>query len=404
MIFLFPLFCLSSFFFWIPYQAFAYPEMVRHGYVHCSTCHFSVSGGDLVTAYGRALGREVFAKKYSEPAVEKPSIEEASAAEASSEEVANEAASTENPPVAASPSAEEDSLDWFRGGLNLRLLQTYLDNSQVTRGRFMVMQLDVDAALIWQRWKTYFSIGRFEPKLTQTNWTDYFYSPRHWVSFDILNGEEDDLLILKAGRFLPAYGVMIPEHAYVTRTLTQLGPGQERKAIELAWIRESIELILTRIEGRYKFSEAERENGWAFQGAVTATGRSKIGLNSYRTKLEGEKKTAMDGLFLLVAWSELWSSLFQVDRLYLPNGKNGALNLLKLDYQWRPKTQIFFTQEYANTDIEKTEPHFRALGAGFKHFFRANIDLMATFRAEKNTAVLNEESKVFWLILHWSEN
>ena len=40
-------------------QAFAFPEMVRHGYTQCTACHVSPSGGGILTSYGRELAAEV---------------------------------------------------------------------------------------------------------------------------------------------------------------------------------------------------------------------------------------------------------------------------------------------------------------------------------------------------------
>src|ERR1700720_2791062 len=40
-------------------SAWAFPEMVRHGYVNCSSCHISPTGGGVLTQYGRELSREI---------------------------------------------------------------------------------------------------------------------------------------------------------------------------------------------------------------------------------------------------------------------------------------------------------------------------------------------------------
>ena len=40
-------------------SALAYPEMIRHGYVSCLTCHMSPSGGGVLTQYGRSLAKEL---------------------------------------------------------------------------------------------------------------------------------------------------------------------------------------------------------------------------------------------------------------------------------------------------------------------------------------------------------
>ena len=45
--------------FWITQVAWAFPEMVRHGYANCLTCHSSPGGGGVLSAYGREISREL---------------------------------------------------------------------------------------------------------------------------------------------------------------------------------------------------------------------------------------------------------------------------------------------------------------------------------------------------------
>lgn len=364
----------------------AYPEMVKHGYTKCSTCHFSVNGGDLVTMYGRALGREVFA----------PAPPSATGA---AEEV----------PASLDGERAEGGLigrgpEWLRWGLNARLLQTYVDNSLMTRGRFLIMQADLDAVATLERWKVYTSVGRYEPKSNQADPNDFSYFPRAWVSYDLMDGSGDAQLVLKGGRFYPAYGLMIPEHIYVTRALNAFGPGQERKALELAWVAPFYEIVFTRIEGRYQHRQEAEEKGAVAQLALTPTPKLKLGMNAYRSTMPGDKVTAMDGLFALAGLDDHWSLLLQVDRLYPGAGKTGVTALAKLDYEWSPGLNLFATEEYSSPDTEKTDPHFDALGLGAQYHFTPELELTATARLEKNSGLLNEHAKVFWAILHWSPN
>ena len=46
---------------WVASAAQAFPEMVRYGYVNCTSCHVSLSGGGLLTDYGREIAREKLA-------------------------------------------------------------------------------------------------------------------------------------------------------------------------------------------------------------------------------------------------------------------------------------------------------------------------------------------------------
>lgn len=357
-------------------KAWSYPEMIKHGYTKCSTCHYSVNGGDLVTMYGRALAYEVFAP--------------------------------------AGPGEQDESRmeqkffgrgpEWLRWGMNARLLQTYVDNSMMTRGRFMIMQADLDAVVTVGPVKAYASIGRYEPKNNQSEPNDFYYFPRAWLSYDLMDGSEDAQLVLKAGRFYPAYGIMIPEHIYVSRALNNFGPGQERKAVELAYVAPLFEVVLTRLEGRYAFRQDVEEKGGVGQVALTPTNHLKFGISAYRSTMAAGKITAMDGAFVIVGWREKWSALFQADRLYPGAGKTSALGLFKLDYEWSPGFNIFLTEEYWSPDVEKTDPHLDALGIGLRYHFTPELELTTTARYEKNSAVLNEHSKVFWAILHWSPN
>src|SRR5688500_1071067 len=47
-------------------EAWAYPELIRHNYTNCTSCHVSPTGGGILNAYGRALSGEVLSTWYRE--------------------------------------------------------------------------------------------------------------------------------------------------------------------------------------------------------------------------------------------------------------------------------------------------------------------------------------------------
>jgi len=51
----------------LPGTAFAYPDMIRHGYTGCAQCHTDPSGGGVLTAYGRAQTEVLLATPYGAP-------------------------------------------------------------------------------------------------------------------------------------------------------------------------------------------------------------------------------------------------------------------------------------------------------------------------------------------------
>ena len=96
-------------------SAFAFPEMIRHGYVNCTSCHTSPNGGGILNAYGR----------------------QTSAAALSTwggEDEAKPFYNLFNQP------------DWIDTGAFIRGVQTAQSNSRVSEGYFWYMQADLEAA------------------------------------------------------------------------------------------------------------------------------------------------------------------------------------------------------------------------------------------------------------------
>src|SRR5450755_3845227 len=50
-----------------PSRAHAYASMIKHGYSGCPVCHADPSGGELLTAYGRAQSDLLLRMRYGEP-------------------------------------------------------------------------------------------------------------------------------------------------------------------------------------------------------------------------------------------------------------------------------------------------------------------------------------------------
>ncbi|MFM8314271.1 MAG: hypothetical protein ACKOA8_08310, partial [Deltaproteobacteria bacterium] len=105
----------SFFLAFVSQVVFPFPEMIRHGYSNCITCHVSPNGGGLVTPYGRALSQEVLSTWHREN--------------------------------------ESDFLwglvpypEWLNLGGDFRYVQTHLDTPDTKTGRFIVMQADIEAA------------------------------------------------------------------------------------------------------------------------------------------------------------------------------------------------------------------------------------------------------------------
>ena len=170
-------------------SAQAEPEFLSKQYARCSTCHFSPTGGGLLTPYGRSLSR-------------------------------NELSTTGRSAPGAAPgtSREHEFLMGLLGdklgpvsvGIDLRPshLEVNFPRGSFTRDFFM--NADLIAAYRAKGWTVYGEIGR-EPLSDGATIDSYEY----WVGHESEKG-----LGFRAGRFLPAYGVRFADHTALNRRLS----------------------------------------------------------------------------------------------------------------------------------------------------------------------------------------
>lgn len=369
-------FCLFVLLFFLKPFVWAYPEMIRHGYVNCLACHTTHQGGDMLSAYGKELGKELFSR---------------------------------NDSLFKSPNAEKkyweiETPEWLQVGANVRLLQTMTENSVASKGRFMFMQVDLDGLFkIGDKVKVYSSLGRYEPSKPEAEWKDFVYSPRLWAQYSEFWNGGVETAALRVGRFYPVYGINLVEHTYVNRRYLDFNPGQERIAAEISWSNENYQVVATGLKQRARFDQYDDESGYVVQLSKVFGKNARAGFNIYRSKLSqngGDQDKAYEGVYALIGWTTEFSTLFQADKIYYPGGKTGFLDFLKFGYEYTQGVQLFLTQEYYNPDTEKTDPHVESYGLGVQYFPFPNFDFFATFKKTKDSSQLDEYQNVVWLIAH----
>lgn len=166
----------------------AEPTFLSRQYTRCTTCHYSPTGGGLLTPYGRSL-----------------SARELSTGSAGGEPTAQ-------PPRGRS---EHDFLWGLLGlhlapfdlGLDLRPARLAFDTEGAHDSRGLLMTADLLAAYRAHGFTVYGELGR-EP-LPEGSKIDSY---EHWVSYQTERG-----LGLRVGRFLPAYGIRLADHTALTR-------------------------------------------------------------------------------------------------------------------------------------------------------------------------------------------
>ncbi len=361
-----------------PMQAFAFPEMIRHGYVNCLACHTNQQGGTLLTAYGKELGKELLNRHDTLFTFEKDKDEDRY--------------------------WQINTPDYLTIGANVRLLQIFSESSAASKGRFLIMQVDVDTAVkLSEEFQTYFSVGRYEPTQPEAEWKDFAYVPRAWVQYTKTADNSSNSISLRLGRFYPTYGLNMIEHTYVNRRYLDFNPGQERLAVELSFNSENFQVVLTGLTERANYQKYDSEKGSVLQFSKVVGQSARLGLNIYRTKLtqnniQAEKK--MDGLFGLIGWNKEITTLIQLDQIQYDSGKKGFSDYIKQGYEYKKGIELFATQEYFNSDTTLTDPHVEAYGLGVQYFPFSNLDLFLTYKKHKDTSQLNEFQDMVWFITH----
>ncbi len=355
-------------------KSYAYPEMIRHGYLSCVACHSSGSGGDLLNPYGKTISRELLSFSNNSQVV--TSVDE------------------------ADPE--------FRSGAHIRFLQAFVENSQTSSAQFFLMQLSGE--FVWSprpRLEFYTSLGRYDPQQNDATWKSFIYIPRIWASYKLINDESREIMILRVGRFTPAYGVGFSEHNFYSRSFLQLTPGREKMQAEIRYENDSYEAVLSKILGGYKFGMPLAEHGWLGRFGIIKESSSgnvdiKTGLNILQTSnLNSGELMNFAGIYFLLGANKKWAWLTQLDRESNGDGKTGITESTKISYELTQGLQTFGTVEYHNSDVEKTDPHDESYGMGLHYFPRPEMDFEGELIMEKNSSQLNEFQKALWLVAHF---
>ena len=189
---------------WVAGPASAEPTFLSKQYPRCTACHYSSSGGGLLTPYGRSLSREEISTFGRQGTGGIP----AAGAAAGEEGFLFGALSSESP---------------LQLGLDVRPSHVAVDlPGRTIADRNFLMNLDLQGAWRRDRWTAYGSVGR-----APTGGGE-LVSYEHWVSY-----QATDTVEVRAGRFLPAYGVRFADHTSFTREGLELAQDDQVYGVEV---------------------------------------------------------------------------------------------------------------------------------------------------------------------------
>jgi hypothetical protein len=218
----------------------AEPEFLSRQYTRCTTCHYSPTGGGLLTPYGRSLSRQ-----------ELSTTGRTGSAQAGKEET-------------FLYGALGDALGPVQVGIDVRPAHLNFNFDGASSNLDLFMNADVLAAYRVHEWTVYAEVGRqVRPEGAKIDSYEY------WVAHQPEKG-----FGFRVGRFLPAYGVRLADHTAFTRAGLGFDSYDQLYAVELSRTSERDLLQLTLGPGRA--DSILHDDG---RRAFTATGRYQLDLN-----------------------------------------------------------------------------------------------------------------------------
>lgn len=364
-----PLLLRLSLIFLCPRTLWAFPEMVRHGYNHCLTCHISPDGGGVLTAYGRALSAEVLSTWGSGNERESGAL------------------------YGLVRTSER-----FQLGGDVRWVQTILDNPTVRRARSILMQADVEAALTFGKVTFAGSLG-YQDLGSSKRVVDALLSRRHYA---IVRPTES--LAVRVGRFYPAYGLRLPDHAVEIKRGLNWDYGTESYNLELSWISGSGEAFVTAVAGRPDSPALNRERGAALRGALSFSERHKVGLSYFYGSTPSSKRHVLGPYTILGVTSRLYV-LAELDFQNAPSETvDGTawtvVDYLRVNYELTRGLVAFVTQEFSGL-TSNTAQDRQIYGLGLQFFPRPHFEAFATYQRRLNRAISKDWNHFGYLMLHF---
>lgn len=328
--------------------AHAYAWMIRHGYTGCPVCHADPSGGETLTAYGRAQSDLLLRMRWDG---KKP------------EEV--------------EPSRASQFLWFIKTPQPLLLGGSVRMASTLKKGDVAVfpMQMDLYGQLRIGKVTAGGSIGLIKTpagspygrtaQITTNQGEQYnLISRTHYLGIDI--GNE---YVLRAGRLNLPFGVRIPEHTMWVRqaTRTDRESGQQH-GVALAYNSDKVRGELMAILGNYQIRGSPghpdefRERGYSGYLELMAGSRAAIGFSSLytyakrdRITLESNVARGAHGLFTRLAPADPFAILAEADVITDSTRNLGYVGFLQGDYELIQGLHGLLTLEWLDAGYLKSD-------------------------------------------------
>ncbi len=351
-----------------PSVLLAFPENIRHGYISCTTCHVSPSGGGVLTPYGRAMSAELMSTWGSDKSAGFFFTD------------------NEN---------EEKNPPWFRGNAFLRGVQTRRNTPALERGQFIGMQADLETGIDMEKFAIVTSFGVRAKDPSQSKDLNQIFSRRHYALYRF-----NDNWALRAGKFMFGFGLNGPDHVTATRRGLNFDQGSESYNLEASYVGEKTTTLFTAIDETPSETFSRNEKAFAVDQAFAVGARSKIGLSVFSGATPTQDRF-VTGPYVI--WAPI-KTVFVASEIFYQEKKSkvtslsqkGYATFSRLNFEMTKGLVLFgqFDRSFLDTTAETSK--FDSYGPGLQWFPYPHLEFLSYLGKEK---AYNQEPTDFWWLM-----
>lgn len=342
---------------------YAFPEMVRYGYANCSSCHVSPSGGGVTTEYGKRISEDVLSTW---------------AREGESNFLHN---------AVPTPS-------WLAIGGDVRELRYRTQQGSATLDRTFLMQADGELAYVSPTLAVDGSWGMYDGNHEfRRHYIKYMPTP-NWS--------------LRVGKFMPAYGIMTPEHELSTRRGSGFNQGTETYNAEIGFLHEKGEIIYTQIT-KYDSRDNLHEAAGSLRVAAYVHQRSQVGWSFYAGLTpDTARHHILSGPFVILGITpRLYYMLDTSLQKYYSNWREfmykypGLVLYNRLGYEFYKGMHVSLVGDFQSQQLGKPNMESTTFGPAFHFYPRPHFEISATWMKQQIRAISTSWQDMGNLMLHY---
>lgn len=301
--------------------AHSFPDMVRHGYQTCNSCHVSPSGGGVLNGYGRAVSSELLST-YRNERLSRYFLREL-------------------------PS-------WFNFGGDVRYVNVTANSRSFKYHRHFLMQSSFELAVSPVPGLTLASeIGFYNVNFPEKNTRKIEAEQRR--NYVLLSLPKN--LSLRAGRYTIPFGINYPDHTLATKQSLGLGQGSETFNTEIIYQSKFFEMFFTGAHGNsgqivgndakgYAYSKSSGRSGVAAKISAFPSRGTTIGLSFFRLSSRETKRVqtayGLNGTFSI--FSPIYTQ-FELDQLIETGKKRDTIWVVRQGAELYRGVSILATYE-----------------------------------------------------------